>query len=85
MRIVLLHLSIHQNVFQLASEISTLLVILECVAGLPRQLDGQWSGFAVGLVEGEVLGHDRSLGDRLATDMHFTEEVQERVILMKQV
>lgn len=32
----------------------------------------------------EVLGHDRSLGDRLGTDMHFT-EVQERVILMKQV
>lgn len=33
----------------------------------------------------EVLGHDRSLGDRLATDMQPTEEFKERVILMKQV
>ena len=54
------------------------------VAELPPQLGGQWSGFAVGLVK-KVLGHHRSLGERLATDLHFTEEVQERVILMKQV
>ena len=53
------------------------------VAGLPPQLDGQWSGFLWVWLK-EVLGHDRSLGERLATDMHFTEEVQERVNLMKQ-
>lgn len=32
----------------------------------------------------KVLGHNRLLGVRLATDAHFTAEVQERVILMKQ-
>ena len=53
------------------------------MAGLPPQLDGQWSGFLWVWLK-EVLGHDRSLGERLATDMHFTEEVQERVNLMKQ-